>query len=143
MADRIDVPALIIQGQSDSLFPLSQADAMAKAISGNGAPVSVDWMAGGHDGGDAEADRLESRVGGWFDRYLKQDKDADTGPAFRVTRTGGIDSTDGAALKRGADGDTYPGLRSGRSRSHWASAGARRSAIPPAATRPPSRPFRA
>ncbi|WP_329210949.1 alpha/beta fold hydrolase [Streptomyces sp. NBC_00683] len=113
VADRIDVPALIVQGQSDSLFPLGQADAMARAISKNGAPVSVDWIAGGHDGGDMEGDRVQNRIGAWFDRYLKDDKGADTGPAFRVTRTGGIDSTDGAALKRGADGDTYPGLVSG------------------------------
>ncbi|MFJ8766884.1 alpha/beta fold hydrolase [Streptomyces clavifer] len=113
VADRIDVPALIVQGQSDSLFPLGQADAMAKAISGNGAPVSVDWIAGGHDGGDDEGDRVQGRIGDWFDRYLKDDKGADTGPAFRVTRTGGIDSTDGAALKRGASGDTYPGLTGG------------------------------
>ncbi|MFI8810170.1 MULTISPECIES: alpha/beta fold hydrolase [unclassified Streptomyces] len=113
VADRIDVPSLVVQGQSDSLFPLGQADAMAKAIKANGAPVSVDWIAGGHDGGDREGDRIQNRVGDWFDRYLKDDKGAVTGPAFRVTRTGGIDSTDGAALRRGASGDTYPGLRSG------------------------------
>ncbi|QNE77224.1 alpha/beta fold hydrolase [Streptomyces finlayi] len=110
VADRIKVPALIVQGQSDSLFPLDHADAMAKAISGNGAPVSVDWIAGGHDGGDSEGARVEGRVGAWFDRYLKEDKGADTGPAFRVTRTGGIDSTDGAAQQRGASSDRYPGL---------------------------------
>ncbi|MEU1215879.1 alpha/beta fold hydrolase [Streptomyces sp. NPDC005790] len=113
VADRIDVPALILQGQSDSLFPLGQADAMAEAIKANGAPVSVDWIAGGHDGGDDEGDRVEGRVGDWFDRYLKEDEGADTGPGFRVTRTGGVDSTDGAALKRGASSDTYPGLTSG------------------------------
>ncbi|MFJ1642019.1 alpha/beta fold hydrolase [Streptomyces sp. NPDC088256] len=113
VADRIEVPALIVQGQSDSLFPLGQADAMARAISGNGAPVAVDWTAGGHDGGDLETDRVQHRIGAWFDRYLKDDKNADTGPAFRVTRTGGVDSTDGAALTRGASSDTYPGLSSG------------------------------
>ncbi|MFF1915532.1 alpha/beta fold hydrolase [Streptomyces sp. NPDC058239] len=113
VADRIKVPALIVQGQSDSLFPLGQADAMAEAISGNGAPVAVDWIAGGHDGGDLETDRVQQRIGGWFDRYLKGDKGAGTGPGFRVTRTGGIDSTDGAALTRGASSDTYPGLSSG------------------------------
>ena len=86
---------------------------MAKAIRANGAPVDVDWIAGGHDGGDMEADRVQARVGSWFDRYLKDEKGVDTGPAFRVTRTGGIDSTDGAALLRGASGDTYPGLESG------------------------------
>ncbi|MGW6598535.1 alpha/beta fold hydrolase [Streptomyces sp. NPDC055036] len=113
VGDRIDVPALIVQGQTDSLFPLGQADAMAKAISANGAPVDVDWMAGGHDGGDRENARLEGRISSWFDRYLKDNKGADTGPAFRVSRTGGIDSTDGQALLRGASSDRYPGLESG------------------------------
>ncbi|MFF3447320.1 alpha/beta fold hydrolase [Streptomyces sp. NPDC002667] len=114
VGDRIKVPTLITQGQSDSLFPLGQADAMAEAIKANGAPVDVDWIAGGHDGGDMESDRVTSRVVSWFDRYLKDDKSADTGPAFRVTRTGGVDSTDGAALLRGASAGTYPGLHSGR-----------------------------
>ncbi|MFH8792497.1 alpha/beta fold hydrolase [Streptomyces sp. NPDC017941] len=113
VGDRIEVPALIVQGQTDSLFTLDQADAMAQRIRGNHAPVSVDWIAGGHDGGDMETDRVAGRVGTWFDRYLKDDKGVDTGPAFRVTRTGGIDSTDGAATLRGATGDRYPGLASG------------------------------
>ncbi|MFH8986750.1 alpha/beta fold hydrolase [Streptomyces sp. NPDC017940] len=113
VGDRIEVPALIVQGQTDSLFTLDQADAMAQRIRGNHAPVSVDWIAGGHDGGDMETDRVADRVGTWFDRYLKDDKGVDTGPAFRVTRTGGIDSTDGAATLRGATGDRYPGLASG------------------------------
>ena len=73
---------------------------MAKAIRANGAPVDVDWIAGGHDGGDLEAGRVQARTGAWFDRYLKDDKGADTGPAFRVTRTGGVDSTDGGARLR-------------------------------------------
>ncbi|MDW4909858.1 alpha/beta fold hydrolase [Streptomyces sp. ADMS] len=114
VGDRIKVPTLLIQGQTDSLFPLGQADAAAKAIRANGAPVGVDWIAGGHDGGDMEADRVQSRVTSWFDRYLKDDKGTDTGPAFRVTRTGGVDSTDGAATLRGATSDTYPGLENGQ-----------------------------
>ncbi|MFC8272450.1 alpha/beta fold hydrolase [Streptomyces sp. NPDC057271] len=110
VGDRIRVPALIVQGQSDSLFPLTHADAMAKTIAANGAPVAVDWIAGGHDGGDRETDRVEARIGAWFDRHLKQDEGADTGPAFRVSRTGGVDSTDGRAQLRGASSDRYPGL---------------------------------
>ncbi|MER6343123.1 CocE/NonD family hydrolase [Streptomyces sp. NPDC001595] len=113
VGDRIDVPTLLVQGQTDSLFPLGQADAAAKAIRANGAPVDVDWIAGGHDGGDLETDRVQARVTAWFDRYLKDDKSADTGPAFRVTRTGGVDSTDGEAQLRGASADSYPGLASG------------------------------
>jgi ABC-2 type transport system ATP-binding protein len=113
VADRIDVPALLVQGQSDSLFPLGQADEAARAIRANGAPVDVDWIAGGHDGGDPETGRVHTRVRAWFDRHLKGDEDAGTGPAFRVTRTGGVDSTDGRAQSRGATTDRYPGLRGG------------------------------
>ncbi|KAA6217751.1 alpha/beta fold hydrolase [Streptomyces filamentosus] len=111
VGDRIKVPALIVQGQTDSLFPLDQSDAMARALAANGAPVAVDWIAGGHDGGDREAGRVEDRIGAWFDRWLKKDASVDTGPAFRVSRTGGVDSTDGRATLRAATADRYPGLR--------------------------------
>ncbi|MCG0064609.1 CocE/NonD family hydrolase [Streptomyces tricolor] len=114
VGDRIKVPTLLVQGQTDSLFTLDQADAAQKAIRANGAPVAVDWIAGGHDGGDMETDRVEARVRAWFDRYLKGDRSADTGPAFRITRTGGIDSTDGTAQLRGASAPAYPGLRDHR-----------------------------
>ncbi|MCM1975923.1 alpha/beta fold hydrolase [Streptomyces sp. G1] len=114
VAGNIKVPTLLVQGRSDSLFPLGQADAAAEAIRANGAPVAVDWIAGGHDGGDPETDRVRDRVRSWFDRYLKKDTSVDTGPAFRVSRTGGVDSTDGQAQLRGASADRYPGLDSGR-----------------------------
>ncbi|AQS69524.1 ABC transporter ATP-binding protein [Streptomyces pactum] len=110
VGDRIDVPTLLMQGQTDSLFPLGQADAAAKAIRANGAPVDVDWIAGGHDGGDLETDRVEARVGAWFDRYLKGDESAATGPAFRVSRTLGSGSGDGEPRLEGVSADSYPGL---------------------------------
>ncbi|MFB6823825.1 alpha/beta fold hydrolase [Streptomyces virginiae] len=136
VGDRIKVPTLIVQGQDDSLFPLDQADAMAKAIAANGAPVSVDWAAGGHDGGMREADRTEARVASWFDRHLKGDEGADTGPAFRVTRSGGIDSTDGEVTLRGATGDRYPGLESGP--REFALTGAEQTFANPAGGAPPA-----
>ncbi|MFJ4337460.1 alpha/beta fold hydrolase [Streptomyces sp. NPDC088915] len=110
---RIKVPALLVQGQSDSLFTLAQSDATARTLAANGAPVAVDWTSGGHDGGDQETERVERRVGAWFDRWLKRDASADTGPAFRVSRTGGVDSTNGRATLRAATADRYPGLASG------------------------------
>ncbi|MEV3871509.1 alpha/beta fold hydrolase [Streptomyces sp. NPDC049906] len=110
VADRITAPALLVQGQHDSLFTLDQTDALARQLRAGGAPVAVDWTHGGHDGGDQEGDRVEARITRWFDRHLKGDEDVDTGPAFRITRTGGLDSTNGAAQLRGADADTYPGL---------------------------------
>jgi ABC-2 type transport system ATP-binding protein len=113
VGDRIKVPTLLLQGQTDSLFPLGQADAAAKAIRAGGAPVDVDWISGGHDGGNMEADRVRSRTASWFDRYLKDDKAADTGPAFRVTRTLGTGSGDGEPRLSGVSDDRYPGLEGG------------------------------
>ncbi|MEU3458985.1 alpha/beta fold hydrolase [Streptomyces sp. NPDC006733] len=137
VARRIKVPTLIVQGQSDSLFPLGQADAMAKAITGNGAPVAVDWIAGGHDGGDLETGRVQGRVTAWFDHYLKGDTSAGTGPAFRVTRTGGVNSTDGRAVLRGASTDRYPGL-DGTSSRRVTLAGGEQSISNPAGGSPPA-----
>ncbi|AEW97342.1 MULTISPECIES: alpha/beta fold hydrolase [Streptomycetaceae] len=109
VGDRIKVPTLLLQGQNDSLFPLGQADEAARAIAANGAPVAVDWTAGGHDGGDPEGARVDARVTAWFDHYLKH-TGAATGPAFRVTRAGGIDTTTGDTVLRGATAGRYPGL---------------------------------
>src|SRR5690242_14662804 len=47
VADRIKVPTLLLQGQTDSLFTLAQSDAAEEAIRANGAPADVDWIAGG------------------------------------------------------------------------------------------------
>ncbi|EGX60004.1 ABC transporter ATP-binding protein [Streptomyces zinciresistens K42] len=136
VGDRIKVPTLLFQGQTDSLFPLGEADRAAKAVRANGAPVDVDWIAGGHDGGDMETGRVQARVTSWFDRYLKGDKGVDTGPAFRVTRTGGIDSTDGRAQLRGAGADSYPGLEGGPKRI--ALRGGEQSFANPAGASPPA-----
>ena len=108
---RITVPTLMVQGQNDSLFPLDQADAMARTIAANGAPVAVDWSSGGHDGGDQETARVDARIRDWFDRYLKHEP-VNTGPAFRVTRQGGVDTTTGEVLQSGATDRPLP--RAGR-----------------------------
>ena len=111
VADRIKAPTLLIQGQSDSLFPLGQADANAAAISRNGTPTSVVWYQGGHDGGDPETARLEGLTTSWFDRYLKGDK-AVSVPAFTVTRSGGFDTASQRLNIQAATGAAYPGLES-------------------------------
>ncbi|MFJ6139878.1 alpha/beta fold hydrolase [Kitasatospora sp. NPDC092286] len=124
VAGQLKAPTLVVQGQQDSLFPLDQGDAIARAVAANGAPVAVDWFAGGHDGGTDTSARVDDRVGAWFDHFLKggssksgslkgddpKDAGAGTGPAFRVTRTGGVDSTGFQAVLRGASADAYPGL---------------------------------
>ncbi|GAB2813292.1 CocE/NonD family hydrolase [Actinoallomurus bryophytorum] len=104
---RIHVPTLLIQGQTDSLFPLDQADRNARAITG--APVKTVWFQGGHDGGDAETPRVQGLVADWFDQYLKGDP-ASPGDGFTVTRSGGIDSSTQRVTVSAASAARYPGL---------------------------------
>ncbi|MFL6054740.1 MAG: alpha/beta fold hydrolase [Actinoallomurus sp.] len=107
VAGRIHVPSLLVQGQSDSLFPLDQADGNARAVTG--APVKVVWFQGGHDGGDPETARIRDQVTGWFDRYLKG-ASAKASGGFTVTRTGGIDSSTQRVVVTAATAPRYPGL---------------------------------
>ena len=111
VADRIKAPTLLVQGQADSLFPLDQADANARAIARNGTPVSVAWFQGGHDGGDPETSRVRGLVRDWFDHWLRGRPGAP--PAFTVTRAGGIDSSTQRVVIDAATADRYPGLESG------------------------------
>jgi ABC-2 type transport system ATP-binding protein len=106
VAGRIHAPTLLIQGQTDSLFPFDQADANARAITG--APVSVLWYQGGHDGGDPETARVNGAMRDWFDRYL--DGKGPAQPAFTVTRAGGIDSSTQQQRISAATSARYPGL---------------------------------
>lgn len=105
-------PTLIVQGERDTLFPLSQADANARQIAANGATVAMTWYNGGHDGGSPDA-ATEDRITGWFQHYL-----SGTGPvpsnAFQYTVDGPISDT-GAARSRTLEAPVYPGLAAGSS----------------------------
>ncbi len=105
----IRVPTYLAQGELDSLFPLEHADEAARRIAANGAPVAVDWIAGGHDAGSAEDARVNARTADWFDRYLKK-ADAPAVPAFQVSRSGGLDRETGERTVRSSSADAYPGL---------------------------------
>src|SRR5215469_1951403 len=70
VAGRMRAPTMLIQGESDSLFGLDQADANYRVLHHNGAPVDMVWFAGGHDGGDQETARVESLTTQWLHRWL-------------------------------------------------------------------------
>jgi ABC-2 type transport system ATP-binding protein len=74
IAKNIEVPTLLMQGQTDSLFPLSESEATAKEIlSGHPTvPVSMFWHASGHDGGPDELGLTNQKIKMWFDHYLKK-----------------------------------------------------------------------
>jgi ABC-2 type transport system ATP-binding protein len=116
VADRITAPTLLIQGQTDSLFPLSEADANARAIASAGTDVQIVWQAGGHDGGTDESDRLERITADFLDRTLDhrtpQTPAADVRtPGFRVTVPDAVvSSTDSNPAPQLRSADIFPGL---------------------------------
>jgi ABC-2 type transport system ATP-binding protein len=115
VAGRMNAPALLIQGEHDSLFDLGQADANYRAIRRNGGPAAMVWFAGGHDGGDQQTGYVDSLTASWFTRWLAPGRapaSAGAGrPGFAVTRVLGFDpSTDGVTLGT-ATAAAYPGLR--------------------------------
>ncbi|GAB3135874.1 CocE/NonD family hydrolase [Tsukamurella serpentis] len=132
----IRVPTYFAQGELDSLFPLEHSDAAARRIAGNGAPVAVDWVAGGHDAGSAEESRVNARTVDWFDRYLKGEN-APAVPAFAVSRSGGVDRETGTPTLRGASAPEYPGI-DGATTSEIALRGAPQTVENPAGGAPPS-----
>jgi ABC-2 type transport system ATP-binding protein len=114
VAARMDAPALLIQGEHDSLFDLGQANANYQAIRRNGGPAAMVWFAGGHDGGDQQTGYVNSLTAAWFTRWLAPGHaPAGAGtarPGFAVTRVLGFDpSTDGVTLGI-ATAPAYPGL---------------------------------
>ncbi len=81
----ISAPTLLMAGQADSLFPISQADATYNQIklANPQTPVKMIWHSGGHDGGSPETTRLNTLTQDWFDANLKKTKDLNTD--FEVT----------------------------------------------------------
>jgi ABC-2 type transport system ATP-binding protein len=114
VANRMDAPTLLIQGEHDSLFNLGQADANYRAIRRNGGPASMVWFAGGHDGGEQQPGYVDSLTAAWFTRWLGPGHaPASTGtgqPGFAVTRVLGIDPSTGGVTLGIAQAAVYPGL---------------------------------
>ena len=81
----ITAPTLLMTGQADSLFPISETDATYQQIkaSNPATPVKMIWHSAGHDGGTPEVARLNSLTLNWFDTYLKKTKQQNSD--FEVT----------------------------------------------------------
>jgi ABC-2 type transport system ATP-binding protein len=110
--NRITAPTLLVQGQADSLFPLSEADANARGIAATGTPVRVAWYPGGHDGGSgpqSDQDRLRFLTVQWLDHYLLG-KGSTPGNSFTYSRITGIDGSTHGVTSLGYAVADYPGL---------------------------------
>ncbi|MGN9810589.1 alpha/beta fold hydrolase [Micromonospora sp. BQ11] len=109
--DRITAPTLLVQGEADTLFPLSEADANARGIAANGTPVRVAWFTGGHDGGagpKSDSDRVKFLTVQWLDHYVKGEGDA-PGDDFTWSRIAGFDALDRGLVATGYRTTDYPG----------------------------------
>ena len=89
ITNRITAPTLLMQGEADSLFPLSESIKNAEQIHAAHpkTPIAMIWHSGGHDGGTDESPRLHQAVIDWFNIYLKGVKK--NFPTFQVTNTNG------------------------------------------------------
>jgi ABC-2 type transport system ATP-binding protein len=106
---KITAPTLLMQGEADSLFPLSESIANAKAIhqAHPNVPLAMIWHSGGHDGGTDESKRLQQATSDWFDKYLM--RKAISFPAFQVTDTNGsISLIDSSVIPKFLQNESLP-----------------------------------
>jgi ABC-2 type transport system ATP-binding protein len=107
--DKITAPTLLTQGEEDSLFPLSEADANARGIAAHGTPVRVVWRAGGHDDpgtgdGTARAEAID-----WFDAVFGGGVHGVQ--RFRFSEQAGVVSAaTGDAAQQTLEAGGYPGI---------------------------------
>lgn len=94
---QVRVPTLIMQGQSDTLFNLNEGVAVYQALKKQGTTTKMLWINGGHSGPNAPGEiefgspdpatqYASARAHAWFERYLKDNTKADTGPDFAYFR---------------------------------------------------------
>ncbi|MFG2770894.1 CocE/NonD family hydrolase [Streptomyces sp. NPDC048350] len=96
--DRVKAPTLVVQGRSDSLFNLNEAQDTYERLQARGVETKMIWQSWGHSGGQApgeldlgqgnlETSYVGQRVLAWFDRYLRHDRSTDTGAEFAYHRS--------------------------------------------------------
>ena len=106
---RIKAPTLLTQGEQDSLFPLSEADATARGLAAHGTPVRVVWRTGGHDasaiGGGTATSEAESWFHSVFGGGVKREQ------RFRFAEQAGVVSAaTGDASEQVLQAAGYPGI---------------------------------
>ncbi len=106
---RITAPTLLTQGEQDSLFPLTQADANAKGIAKNGTPVRVVWRPGGHDDSSRGGDVATGAMLDWFGSVFGGT--VSTTQPFEFSEQGALLSSSSGRLRQQVRQATaYPGI---------------------------------
>jgi len=128
LIQKIRAPTLIMQGTTDTLFPLDQGSEAFAALRASRVPAKMIWYCGGHVACESDAGdpRALARAGlAWLDRWLRLDPAVDTGPVFEwmaddgtwragpdypLASIGALDGVDSGSLKIGADDSPQRGL---------------------------------
>lgn len=105
VTNKITVPTLLVQGESDTLFGLDQSDATARQITAAGGKVKTIWYTGGHDGGKP-GPQLRAKIG---DFLWSAVTGGDPGTGFSYDVQGTL-RANGTPSVRTVNADTYPGL---------------------------------
>jgi len=106
--DKITAPTLLTQGEQDSLFGLSEADANARGIAAHGTPVRMQWRLGGHDSGGGTSGATSALVSWLGDVFGGRVGAKQT---FRIDEAGAsLSSEQGGAVAQTLDVDGYPGV---------------------------------
>lgn len=86
---KVQIPTLLVQGETDTLFNLNEATATYNALRQQGTPVKMMWQSWGHSSltpAPGESDYENARFANWFAHYLGGNTSADTGPQFSYFR---------------------------------------------------------
>ena len=106
--NHLTAPTLLTQGEDDSLFPLSEADANARQLAARGTPVRVVWRSGGHDTGSGSWTAI-SEATAWFDDVFNGG--VSTQQPFRFNEQAGlVSAATGDAAQQTLQADSYPGI---------------------------------
>jgi ABC-2 type transport system ATP-binding protein len=109
VVQKITAPTLLTQGEDDSLFPLSEADATARGIAAHGTPVRVVWREGGHDSPGAGSGTATSEASAWFEAVFAGH--VPVTQRFRFSEQAGVVSAaTGDAAQQTLQAAGYPGL---------------------------------
>ena len=109
---KIDAPTLLTQGEQDSLFPLTEADANANGIAAHGTPVRVVWRQGGHDDNSVGGGTATSAATSWFGKTLGAGHGSiPKSQTFQFSEQAGVVSAaTGDAGEEVLQADGYPGI---------------------------------
>jgi ABC-2 type transport system ATP-binding protein len=85
LVGQIRIPTLLIEGTVDTLFTLDEATTNYGILRRSGVPVKMLWFCGGHGScltNPGDTSMIDRRTIAWLDRYLKGQRNVDTGARF-------------------------------------------------------------